>query len=234
MKFVALLPLLFLTACGPPAFLTGATNQALLDGTYQVPAAIAPKESQIVSQWLANKIPSYPKNLAPNSWWFCGHASVATALNHLRQKSPTTAQQITQLEWLHSKLLIYQGKSYATDPHRQASIDALKSLLVAEKSDEFVTTKVATWSRESAKDQIAQALKDGSYVVALGLTNGGVGHFQVVHKIEMKANALEGGTAYFSDVLIDRSASLGFKTFLNRLSDAGTVGQYSFLKIRKK
>jgi len=209
--------------------------QPLADGTYVVPSAIAPANSQIVFEFLSNSIPSYPANIGQNQWWFCGHAAVATAINHLRQTSPTKTQQITQLQWFHDKLGVYQS-GYSSDPHRQASIDALRAIMVNEKSAEFTTTKVATWDRETAKTQMANALRSGSYVVALSLTDNGIGHFLTVNKIVMQASASngQGGTAYFSDVLFDRPGQLGFKTFLDRMKNAGTVGQYSFLKISKR
>lgn len=212
----------------------GTAEQALSDGTYSVSTPAA--SSQIVSEWLSNKIPSYPANIGQNQWWFCGHAAVATAINHLRQKSPTEAEQITQLQWFHDKLIQYQGSSYTGDPHRQASIDALKSIMANEKGNEFTTSKEATWDREIAKNAMAAALSSGHYVVALGQTNNGIGHFLTVNKIVMKANdpSGQGGTVYFSDVLYDAPGQLGFKTFLDRMKAAGTPGQYSFLKIKKK
>jgi hypothetical protein len=216
--------------------LLASSAQPLSDGTYQVPFGTWPSSSQIVSEWLSNNIPSYPNNIGVNQWWFCGHAAVSTAINHLRQKAPTTSEQITQLQWFHDMLGVYQGSSYTNDPHRQASIDALKSIMVSEKGAEFTTSKVVAWDREVAKNELAAALNGGNYVVALGLTDNGVGHFFTVYKIKMQAAdpTGQGGMVYFSDVLPDAFGSMGFKTFLDRMRDAGTPNQWSFLKIKKK
>ncbi|MGK3968352.1 hypothetical protein WMF38_29745 [Sorangium sp. So ce118] len=208
-------------------------RQELTSGVYQVPVSIWPASSEIVYEFLSSEIPSYT---GPESWWFCGHAAVATAINHLRNSNgPPKSGQIAQLEWFHQELVALPQPGYSRDPHRQASIDALKDIMVSEKGVEFETRKVATWSRETAKAEMASALTAGNYVVALGLTGGGIGHFYTVYKIDYDAtDGVHGGHVYYSDVLTDDFDSMGFKEFLDGMRDAGTVGQYSFLKIRKR
>lgn len=207
-------------------------------GIYQVRSDKMPTKTGGVAQSLATQIPSY-RSEGGAGWWFCGHAAMATAINYSRQGSVTTATKITQLQWFHDQLKRYQG-NYALDPHRQASIDALLSIIKSEEADEFSVKKITGFGssgRASVRDQMLETLKDySSYAVVLSKTTiNGVdyGHFYAVYKIDYRPSTSTGGTVYFWDPYRGALGSMDFGRLMDGMRDFGTYNRYSFLRLYK-
>lgn len=195
--------------------------------------------AQVVSQQLVKQTPSY---IAANAkgWYFCGQAAFATAFNFLREESPDNNKKITQLEYLHQRLLVRQ-KDYSNDkvnPNREASGDALNTIVNKDKSDEFVSTKYSSLNREDIKASLHKVLGlPRTHIVALArkwVENRYFDHFYIVYEITYDPTGKNGGSVKLADPHYGTLTSQGYTQFLDSMRDRGTEQRYSFWAISKK
>ena len=211
------------------------SSQAYAGTKYQVSHSELPRASEVVDQTRYKEMLSYKSEGASGSWWLCGHAAFATAMNILRTQN---ANAPNQLEYFHVKLK-NRNSSYAspkTSPYRQASGDDLKAIV--DTRGDFKVKKITNLSRDKAKkDLIAELLDNNEQQVVVLTKRHGFGHFVVLHEIYSDTTTPDSGGGYvrFADPYkAVASAKMGYTDFLNGMRDAGTSGQYSFWVIEKE
>ena len=156
--------------------------------------SMPPTGEGLVDQTLVTETWSYKNKEDDNGWHFCGQASLATAINYMRQTSSVSdATKISQLQWIHEMLSSLEPEFYANqyndDPNKQASVKMLELVINNHKYDEFKALKVSYPDKEIIKQKMFDALDIDCYVIALSKvllpnSNVWVGHHYVVHKID--------------------------------------------------
>jgi hypothetical protein len=216
-----------------PLLLGVVSTQSIAGTLYKVSKNELPYANEVVNQKKFKEMPSYPEPGSSPSWWLCGHAAFATAINVLRT---TPANHASQLEWFHTQLL-NQGTWYrdkVKNPHRMAYGDDIAAIM--NKNSTFSAKKETTTERGIIKDKLIKALTSPKKQQVVALTKlHGWGHFVVVHEIYSDPSGAGGGYVKFADPYGGIASSrVGYTEFLNGMDSAGTKGRHSFWIVAKK
>lgn len=220
--------------CALSLLLNTYSSTSFAGTSYKVDNHELPYRYEVVNQLKYRDMPSYPERDGSNvSWWLCGHAAFASAMNILRNK---VADHANQLEWFHTELKRTSSsyRDLVNNPHRLASGDDIARIINSRK-DGFSVFKKYTSSRSVAESSLKEAITNNKTQQIIVLTKShGFGHFVVVHEIYHDKSRSDLGYVKFVDPKGGvASASMSYKDFFNGMRDAGTQNNYSFWVMRK-
>jgi hypothetical protein len=226
------------TALLAPAMVLPFRAHALNAGNYGL--AKAPTARCGVNQQLATIIRTEERQ--SGSWWFCGHAAIATAMNIHRngmdqsgRYTLTDTMKTEQLRWFHHQFTANYA-TYSSDFNRQANIDWINKIVQTLKADEFSIYKFYKSSayRPTFRDMLLTELQAGAIIVCLASikVSGSVfGHFTTPWRINYQP-ATGGGTIYYFDPYLNTFTSKSFASYLDSM--VNFYGHYSALILKKR